>query len=77
VPNQAVSAEMPEKVDIPIDAGLYEACEERIARTEFDSTSEYLEYILEEVISINSDENESTSSEVDEGHLKALGYLEE
>lgn len=68
---------MPEKVDVPIDAGLYEACEERVARTEFDTTSEYFEYILEEVITIDGGKTESTSSEVDESHLKALGYLEE
>ncbi len=68
-------------VEIPKD--LFEKINERIDGIEFKSVSEYVTFVLEEVVSENGDEEEDGAEEIytkeDEEkikeRLKGLGYL--
>ena len=61
------------------DNDLYKKIEERIKDASFKSVSEYITYVLQEIIE-NSEEEEETFSEEEEEKIKerlrALGYLD-
>lgn len=65
-------------VEIPED--VYTQVRSRVDQTDFNSTSEYVSYILEEVL-YYTDRQSETNSGVDEveveDRLRSLGYLEE
>ena len=63
-----------ELVSIPSD--LYETFERRAASNGFDSTKEYIEYILYVVAYQVEDEDNADSSEDIRSRLESLGYLE-
>ena len=64
--------------NIPIPTLLFEKIKERIKETEFVSVSDYVTYVLNEILS--EDEEEKPLTEKDEEkikeRLKALGYLD-
>jgi len=64
--------------DISIPTSLFEKIKEQIEGTEFTSVSEYVTYVLGEIIA--EDEERKFSSEKDEekikARLKALGYID-
>ena len=67
---------------IELSSGLLERIEQRVAYTEFDSTEEYVAYVMEEVLHHVETTSENREMEaVDEGEvqerLKSLGYLNE
>lgn len=65
--------------NVSIPASLFERIEERIKGTEFTSVSDYVTYVLSEVLTEDEEETESVSKEDEERikeRLKALGYLE-
>jgi len=69
-----------ESIELPKD--IIDRIEGRISHTEFDTKSEYIEYILGEVLHQLEQENDLTKREtVDEqqvqDRLKSLGYLNE
>jgi Arc/MetJ-type ribon-helix-helix transcriptional regulator len=71
---QTQSVELPERI--------VERVEARLPRTEFDSSAEYVTYVLEEVLYRVEQETEDDDFEdVDEDEvkdrLKSLGYLDE
>ncbi len=65
-------------VEIPQE--LYEKIEERIQDTEFGSVSEYVTYVLREVLASLEEEEEEVFTEEEEEkvkeRLRALGYLD-
>lgn len=66
-------------VSIPIQ--LYEKIEQRIKETEFKSVSDYVTFVLEEVLaSLEEEEKEEVFTEEEEEkvkeRLRALGYLD-
>ena len=72
---------MAEDVEIKIPKEIYEKIEERIKDTEFKSVSEYVTYVLREVLaSLEEEETEVVFSEEEEEKIKerlrALGYLD-
>jgi len=72
---------MGEEVEIKIPKEIYEKIEERIKDTEFKSVSEYVTYVLREVLaSLEEEETEEVFSEEEEEkvkeRLRALGYLD-
>jgi Arc/MetJ-type ribon-helix-helix transcriptional regulator len=72
---------MAEDVEIKIPKEIYEKIEERIKDTEFKSVSEYVTYVLREVLaSLEEEETEEVFSEEEEEkvkeRLRALGYLD-
>ena len=72
---------MSEEVEIKIPKEIYEKIEERIKDTEFKSVSEYVTYVLREVLaSLEEEEAEEVFSEEEEEkvkeRLRALGYLD-
>ncbi len=65
--------------NISIPTSLFERIEEQIEGTDFTSVSDYVAYVLNEVLTENEEETESVSKEDEERikeRLKALGYLE-
>jgi len=75
-----MSAEQTEAVELP--TRIVERVEERLPRTEFDSSGEYITYVMEEVLYRVEQETEDDDFEaVDEDEvkdrLKSLGYLDE
>lgn len=72
--DQTRAVELPERI--------VERVEERLPRTEFDSTPEYVTFVMEEVLYRVEKETEDDDFEpVDEDEvkdrLKSLGYLDE
>lgn len=67
-----------ERKTVSLPAELYTKIEQRVARTEFHSVDEYVNFVLEEVL--KEEEPETTFSKEDEEEvkkrLKALGYLD-
>ncbi len=65
-------------VEIPVE--IYKKIENRIKDTEFTTVSEYVTFVLEEVLeSLEEDEEEVFSKEDEEKikeRLRALGYLD-
>jgi len=65
-------------VEIPVE--VYKKIENRIKDTEFTTVSEYVTFVLEEVLeSLEEDEEEVFSKEDEEKikeRLRALGYLD-
>jgi len=71
---QTQSVELPERI--------VERVEARLPRTEFDSSAEYVTYVLEEVLyRVEQETEDDDFEEVDEDEvkdrLKSLGYLDE
>lgn len=69
-------------VRIEVSEDLIERLEDRIPYTEFTSASEYVEFVLEEVLyTVSESGSETTSEPIDdqevEDQLRSLGYLEE
>lgn len=64
--------------NVPIPTSLFEKIKERIEGTEFKSVSDYLTYVVNEILTENDDEE--SVSEKDEKlikeRLRALGYIE-
>ena len=72
---------MSEEKEIKIPKEIYEKIEERIKDTDFNSVSEYVAYVLKEVLaSLEEEETEEVFSEEEEEkvkeRLRALGYLD-
>ena len=69
-----------EFVDVKIPVEIYKKIEERIKETEFKSVSEYVTYVLREVLASLEEEEEQVFSEEEEEkvkeRLRALGYLD-
>jgi len=68
--------------NIDISDDLLNRVDERVAHTEFDSASEYVEHVLEEVLYHVEDASDGEAREAfDEGEvedrLESLGYLNE
>ncbi len=67
-------------VTIEIPQELYERIEKRVQDTEFSSVSEYITYVLREVLaSLEEEEEEVFTKEEEEKvkeRLRALGYLD-
>ena len=60
---------------------IVERVEERLPRTEFDSTAEYITFVMEEVLyRVEQETEDDDFEEVDEDEvkdrLKSLGYLD-
>lgn len=73
-------AEKQQQVELP--ERIVDRVENRLPRTEFDSTPEYITYVMEEVLYRVEQETEDDDFEaVDENEvrdrLKSLGYLNE
>jgi len=70
----------PERKDVSLSAELYDRIEARVKATEFDSVEEYVNFILEEVLrEEDEDEGRAFSKEDEEEvkkRLKALGYMD-
>lgn len=67
-----------ESKSIEIPAKLFEKIEERAKNTGFKSASDYIVFVLKEVVSNLEEEPESLSTEDEEKvkeRLRALGYL--
>lgn len=66
--------------EVRLPAPLVERVENRVSRTEFDDSGEYIAYLVEEVLAKIDDR---TDDEIDdnreelEDRLKSLGYLED
>ena len=72
---------MSEYRTVEIPAELYERIEKRVKETEFSSVSEYVTYVLQEVLNTLEEEEEMEvfSEEEEEKvkeRLRALGYLD-
>ncbi|MDG6225883.1 MAG: CopG family transcriptional regulator [Candidatus Thermoplasmatota archaeon] len=69
-----------EKVGIRIDKRIHDRIKERLKSTGFTSVEDYVNYVLDEVLSsMEEDEGEDMSDEDQEKvkeRLRALGYLE-
>jgi Arc/MetJ-type ribon-helix-helix transcriptional regulator len=68
-----------EAVDVSIRADLYDRIESRVADSEFDDASEYVDFVLAELLSqLEGGETADEDSSDDEvrNRLKELGYLE-
>lgn len=66
--------------EISIPTSLFAKVKKRIKGTEFSSVSEYVTYILSEVLAEEEVETNKSSREEEElvkSRLKALGYLED
>jgi Arc/MetJ-type ribon-helix-helix transcriptional regulator len=70
----------PEMKNVPIPAELYDAIDQRVKETEFNSVEEYVTFVLEEVLKDDDEEDEIAFSPEDEEEVKkrlrALGYLD-
>lgn len=67
--------------DVELPARIVERVEERLPRTEFDSTAEYITFVMEEVLyRVEQETEDDDFEEVDEDEvkdrLKSLGYLD-
>ena len=69
-----------EKKAVFLPAVLYGRIEERVHATEFNSVTDYVTYVMEEILREEESEEEPTFSEEEEEEVKkrlrALGYLE-
>ncbi len=69
-----------EKKNVPIPAKLYDAIDQRVQETEFNSVEAYVTFVLEEVLKDDDEEDEIAFSPEDEEEVKkrlrALGYLD-
>ncbi|MCD6529221.1 CopG family transcriptional regulator [Candidatus Bathyarchaeota archaeon] len=67
-----------EFTEVSIPTSLFKKIEERIRGTEFSSVSDYVTYVLRELL--NEEEEEEVFSEEDEekikARLRALGYID-
>lgn len=73
-----LSGEKSAAVPIPIPKPLYNKIEERIEGTEFTSVTDYVTYVLEQVVSETEEEKEVYSEEDErkiKERLRSLGYL--
>jgi len=75
-----MSADQTEAVELP--TRIVERVEQRLPRTEFDSSAEYITYVMEEVLyRVEQETEDDDFEEVDEDEvkdrLKSLGYLDE
>ena len=67
---------------IALPVRIVERVEDRLPRTEFDSTAEYVTYVMEEVLyQVEAETDDEEFEAVDEAEvedrLKSLGYLNE
>jgi Arc/MetJ-type ribon-helix-helix transcriptional regulator len=65
--------------DVSIPTSLFQKIEEQIKGTEFTSVSEYVTYVLREVLTENEENTESSTERYEEQikeRLKALGYID-
>ena len=68
-----------EKQTLSISTPLYDKVKEKIKDTDFTSISDYVEYVLSELMSEDDDGKEEFSKEDEEkikGRLRSLGYLD-
>ena len=68
-----------EKKNVPIPAKLYDAIDQRVQETEFNSVEEYVTFVLEEVLKDDDEEEIAFTPEDEEEvkkRLRALGYLD-
>ena len=68
-----------EKKNVPIPTELYDAIDQRVRETEFNSVEEYVTFVLEEVLKDDDEEEIAFSPEDEEEvkkRLRALGYLD-
>lgn len=77
-----IMSESQEVETIELPADTVSRVDDRVARTEFDDVSGYVQYILEEILYHAEQENDLSDTEaVDEqeiqDRLKSLGYLNE
>ncbi|HDN74112.1 MAG TPA: CopG family transcriptional regulator [Archaeoglobus sp.] len=67
-------------VAVEIPQELYERIQKRVQETEFGSVSEYVTYVLREVLASLEEEEEEVFTEEEEEkvkeRLRALGYLD-
>jgi len=75
-----MSQEQQQSVDLPVR--ILDRVEARLPRTEFDSSAEYITYVMEEVLyRVEQETEDDDFEEVDEAEvkdrLKSLGYLDE
>ena len=75
---QKKQTEEKETTNIPIPTSLFKKVKERIKETGFTSVSDYVTYVLNEILT--EEEEEKTITEEDEEkikeRLKALGYID-
>ncbi|AWB28176.1 hypothetical protein [Halococcoides cellulosivorans] len=67
-----------QSVDLPPE--IVDRVEDRLSRTEFDSASEYITFVIEEVLaSVETDDavDDTVDEQEVEDRLKSLGYLED
>ncbi|MBN2478075.1 CopG family transcriptional regulator [Candidatus Micrarchaeota archaeon] len=71
--------DLKEKIQVSIPQEMYDKIKEEIKGTEFNSVSEYVNFILAELLS-NEDKGKKALDKKEEeeikGRLKALGYLD-
>jgi hypothetical protein len=73
---------MPESTpaSVELDTDTYDSIERRVSKTEFSSVDQYVEYVMDEVITAVGANETETSEEVDEDQVKdrleSLGYLD-
>ena len=68
-----------EKVQVDIPASLLRKVQERMKGTDFKSVSEYVTYVLEEIVKDDDDDEQPYSQEDEEvvkARLRSLGYLD-
>ncbi|HID27463.1 MAG TPA: CopG family transcriptional regulator [Methanosarcinales archaeon] len=70
-----------EFTEVSIPTPLFKQIEKRIESTDFESVSDYITYVIEEILSdTEEEEKEDAFSEEDEekvkDRLRALGYLD-
>lgn len=75
-----MSQEQKQSVDLPVR--ILDRVEDRLPRTEFESSAEYITYVMEEVLyRVEQETADDDFEEVDEAEvkdrLKSLGYLDE
>lgn len=71
-----------ETMSTDIPARIIDRVEDRLPRTEFDTPSEYITYVMEEVLyrveqETEDDDFEAVDEEEVKDRLKSLGYLDE
>jgi hypothetical protein len=66
--------------DVSLPAHVLDRVDDRLPRTNFDTSDEYVTYVLEEVLArvedASDDEYESVDEREVENRLKSLGYME-
>ncbi len=72
---------MADKVKVDIRKDIYDRIAKRVEVTEFETVGEYVDYVLEEVLSqVEEEEEEQVYSKEDEDKVKeklrSLGYLD-